>query len=120
MGWTVYKYAAFAQVIIALSIAIVWIGRFDNIVKEFKEYGIPDVVRNVVGATKISLATLLLAGIWYPSLVLVPALIMAFLMLCAQIAHFRARHPWQKYLPSLGLLILSLFVAGVHSGLFSK
>lgn len=115
-----HRYATCAQLIIALSIAIVWIGRFDNIVKEFKEYRLPDVVRNVVGATKISLATLLLVGIWYPSLVLVPALIMAFLMLCAQVAHFRVRHPWQKYLPSLVLLILSLFVAGVHLGMLSQ
>ena len=115
-----YKSAAVAQVIIALSIAIVWIGRFDNIVTEFREYQIPDFVRNLVGGTKISLATLLVAGIWYPSLVLVPALIMAFLMLCAQGAHFKVRHPWHKYLPSLGLLLLSLFVAGVHSGILFK
>ena len=115
-----YKLAICAQVIIAVSIVIVWVGRFDNIVKEFKEYGIPDLVRNAVGATKIALSTLLIVGIWYPSLVMVPALIMAFLMLCAQIAHFRARHSLQKYLPSLGLLLLSLFVAGVHAGIFSK
>ncbi len=115
-----YKYAVSAQVFIAISIVVVWMGRFDNIVKEFKEYGIPDTVRNVVGGTKISLATLLVAGIWYPSLVPVPALIMAFLMLCAQGAHFKVRHPWQKYLPSLALLILSLFVAGVYSGILPK
>lgn len=48
--------------IIALSISIVWIGRLDNIAKEFKEYRIPDVVRTVVGATKISLAHLVARG----------------------------------------------------------
>lgn len=106
-----------AQVIIALSILIVWVFRFDNIVKEFKQYGIPDLMRNMVGATKVATATLLVAGIWYPDLVLVPALIMAFLMFCAQIAHIRAHNPWFKYIPSLFLLALSLFVAGVHSGI---
>lgn len=114
------SYAAAAQIVIALSIAIVWVGRFDNIVKEFRQYGLPDIVRNLVGAAKISLATLLVAGIWYPSLVLVPALAMAFLMLCAQGAHYSVRNPVHKFLPSLGLLLLSLFVAAVHAGILPK
>ena len=42
-----------AQIIIALSIVVVWVFRFDNIVQEFKQYGLPDLVRNMVGATKI-------------------------------------------------------------------
>jgi len=106
--------------VIAVSIAIVWVGRFDNIVKEFNQYGLPDVVRNVVGATKIALATLLVAGIWYPALVAGPALIMAFLMLCAQGAHLRVKNPWHKFVPSLVLLLLSLFVAGMHLGAFTQ
>jgi VIT1/CCC1 family predicted Fe2+/Mn2+ transporter len=106
-----------AQIIIALSIIIVWVFRFDNIIKEFKEYGISDLIRNIVGATKISLSTLLITGIWYPTLVLIPALVMAFLMICAQIAHIRVKNPWFKFLPSFILLILSLFVAAVHSGI---
>ncbi len=104
-----------AQVIIALSVAFVWIIHFPNVVKEFHEYGLSDRVRSLVGETKIALATLLIAGIWYPALVLVPALIMAGLMACAQVAHVRAKHPWQKYVPSLGLLALSLFVAWVYA-----
>lgn len=112
-------YAIYAQVIIAVSIIIVWVFRFDNIVREFKEYGLSDLTRNIVGATKISLATLLVAGIWYPHLVLVPALLMAFLMFCAQLAHLKVHHPLHKYLPSLALLLLSLFVAGVYSGILA-
>lgn len=106
-----------AQIIIALSIAFVWIVRFDNIVKEFKQYGIPDLLRNLVGASKIVLSTLLVAGIWYPNLVFIPALLMAGLMICAQIAHIKVKNPFIKYVPSFILLLLSLFVAAVHSGL---
>ena len=106
-----------AQLIIAVSIVIVWVFRFDNIVLEFKQYGLPDLVRNMVGATKIALATLLVAGIWYPQLVLIPALLMAFLMLCAQLAHVKVRNPFIKYVPSFLLLLLSLFVAAAHAGL---
>ncbi len=100
-----------AQIIVALSIGIVWIFRFDNIVKEFKQYGLSDLVRTLVGSAKIVLATLLVAGIWYSSLVLIPALLMAFLMLTAQYFHFKVKNPWQKHLPSLVLLALCIFIA---------
>lgn len=107
------KLSMLAQVIVALSIVIVWVFRYDNIVKEFKQYGLSDLTRNMVGSTKIALATLLVAGIWYPPLVPVPALIMAFLMLGAQYFHFKANNPWQKRMPSLFLLFICLFIASV-------
>ena len=75
-----------SQIVLALSVAYVWIFRFDNIVVEFKQYGLPDVIRNLVGASKIALATLLITGIWYTDLLLYSALSMAFLMVCAQMA----------------------------------
>ncbi|MBT4904768.1 MAG: hypothetical protein HON57_06265 [Flavobacteriaceae bacterium] len=102
-----------SQIIIAVSILIVWVFRFDNIVIEFKQYGLSDLIRSLVGAAKIAMATLLIAGIWYPTLILVPAGVIAFLMLCALFAHFSVRNPMQKYLPAFSLLCLSLFlVAG--------
>ena len=106
-------YSIIAQIIVALSIIYVWIFRFDNIVTEFKQYGLSDLIRSVIGAAKIALATLLVAGIWYPSLILVPALLMAFLMISAQYFHFKTGNPWQKHIPSLILLILCLFIAAV-------
>ncbi len=108
-----------SQIIIAVSIIIVWVFRFDNIVVEFKQYGLSDLVRNMVGATKIALSTLLIAGIWYPNLAAIPALIMAFLMVCAQVAHFKVKNPWQKHIPSLFLLVLSLFVAAYYFKIFN-
>ena len=111
--------AVIAQLIVAVSIVIVWVFRFDNIVKEFKQYGLSELTRTMVGSTKIALSTLLVAGIWYPSLVLIPALAMAFLMLCAQYFHFKVKNPWQKRMPSLFLLMLCLFVAAVSVNLIS-
>jgi fatty acid desaturase len=109
--------ALFAQAIVALSIVIVWVFRFDNIIKEFKQYGLSDLTRTMVGSAKISLATLLVAGIWYPSLVLIPALLMAFLMISAQYFHFKVKNPLQKRMPSLLLLLLCLFIAAVSLNL---
>ena len=102
-----------AQLIIAISIVVVWVFRYDNIVKEFNQYGLSDLARTIVGSTKIALATLLIAGIWYPSLVLIPSLLMALLMLSAQYFHYKVNNPWQKRMPSLFLLILCLFIAAV-------
>lgn len=104
-------YSTIAQLVIAASVGYVWIFRFDNIVKEFKQYELSDLTRTIVGASKIVLATLLVTGIWFPILVLIPALLMAFLMLCAQYFHFKVKNPWSKHLPSLLLLAASLFVA---------
>jgi len=108
-----------AQIVLALSVAYVWIFRFDNIVLEFKQYGLPDLIRNIVGASKIALATLLIAGIWYPGLVLYSALSMAFLMICAQLAHLKVKNPISKHIPSFILLLISLFIAGVQAGIIT-
>jgi hypothetical protein len=35
-----------AQPIVAISVVIVWVFRFDNIVKEFKQYGLSDLTRD--------------------------------------------------------------------------
>jgi len=108
-----------SQIVLAGSVAFVWIFRFDNIVKEFKQFGLPDLIRNMVGASKIAISTLLIAGIWYTVPVLYSALAMAFLMICAQIAHFKVKNPLTKHLPSLVLLILSLFIAGFYADLIN-
>jgi len=101
---------AIVQVVIAVSVIFVWVARLPNVEKEFREYALSDVVRNLVGATKISAAALLLAGLWYPGLVFPAALVMTFFMVCAQFFHFKVRHPAIKYVPSLVLLLLSLYL----------
>lgn len=102
-----------AQLVISMSIVIVWVFRFDNIVHEFKQYGLSDLTRSLVGSSKLILATLLVVGIWYPVLVLIPALLMAFLMISAQYFHYKVQNPIQKRLPALFLLVLCLFVAAI-------
>ena len=111
------KIAMYSQIVIAISVINVWVFRFDNIVKEFKQYGLSDTIRNIVGAIKISLSTLLVVGIFYKDVILVSSLSMAFLMICAQIAHIKARNPLMKYVPSFILLLLSLLIAGVNYGI---
>ena len=105
------------QIIVAFSVAYVWIFRFHNVILEFKQFGLSDVTRSAVGATKIALATLLIAGIWYPALVLVPSLLMGLMMVAAQFFHFKIRNPLVKHLPSLILLLLCVFIALASSNI---
>jgi len=100
-----------AQLTVAISVAYVWIFRYHNVLKEFKQFGLSDLTRNFIGATKISLATLLVVGIWHPSLVLIPSILMGLLMISAQYFHFKISNPFIKHLPSLILLVLSAFIA---------
>mgnify|MGYP006141045655 FL=1 len=99
------------QIIIAISVVYVWTFRFHNVLKEFEQFGLSDLTRNIVGATKISLATLLIVGIWYSSLVLIPSILMGLLMIGAQYFHFKISNSFIKHLPSLILLALSTFIA---------
>lgn len=99
-----------SQIIVAISVVYVWTFRFQNVLKEFEQFGLSDITRNIVGATKISLATLLIVGIWYSSLVLIPSILMGLLMIGAQYFHLKISNPFIKRLPSLILLVLSAFI----------
>jgi len=103
--------SSLAQMILALSVAYVWIFRYDNVVKEFRQFGLNDLTRNFVGASKIALATLLVVGIWYPSLVQIPSVLMGLFMISAQYFHFKIKNQLIKHLPSLILLILCAVIA---------
>ena len=100
-----------AQVTVAISVAFVWTFRFHNVLAEFELFGLNDLTRNLVGVSKIALATLLLAGIWYPSLVMVSSLLMGCFMIAAQGFHFKIRNTFIKHLPSFILLLLCVFIA---------
>jgi hypothetical protein len=105
------NFVKLAQIAVALSVAFVWIFRFHNVVKEFNQFGLSEITRSFVGAAKISLATLLVVGIWYPSLVFISSVLMGLFMIAAQYFHFKANNPFIKRLPSLILLILCAFIA---------
>lgn len=116
------------QIVIAAGIVNVWILRHDkatawrpdgakNMKEEFRRYGLPDWMRVVVGTAKLSLAAMLVAGIWYPPLAAAAGIGMAILMLGAVASHIKISDPIKKAVPSLALLALSLFV-GYANGAF--
>ena len=99
------------QVVVAVSVLFVWVFREAHIVSEFQSFGLSDLTRSAVGAFKIALATLLLAGLWFPVLVFASAVLMGLMMVAAQFFHAKTGSPWVKRLPSLGLLALCVLLA---------
>jgi len=47
-----------SQLIVSISVLFVWVFRFHNVEKEFKQFGLSVTIRSAVGASKIALATL--------------------------------------------------------------
>jgi uncharacterized membrane protein YphA (DoxX/SURF4 family) len=102
------------QSLVAASIFFVWTVRYQNIVQEFKHYGLPDWLRDLVGILKITLALLLLVGIERPLFAVAGGFGIAALMGCAFFTHLRVKNPGSKMLPSLTLLVLSLIIAIIN------
>ena len=107
------------QIIVSVSVFIVWTFRYDNVEMEFKEFGYSNLLRNIVGALKISSSTLLIAGIWYTDLIIFGSISMSFFMLCAQISHFKVKNAVIKFLPSLIFLLMSLYITASNCGYIS-
>ncbi len=89
--------------------------RYGNIVTGFQQYGLSDMMRNTVGASKITLAAILALGVWREVPVVNASLAMAFLMVCPQAFHVKVKNPFIKFVPAA--LLLSLFIAAFNSGM---
>lgn len=110
------------QIIIALGIFNVWLLRYGketnwrggtakNMKEEFATYGLPVWFMIIIGFLKVSLATLLLVGLWVPVFTKPAASILALLMFGAVSMHIKVKDPLQKSLPALMMFLLAVLVA---------
>ena len=111
------KISIISQLVVGVSVFVIWTFRKDNIDNEFKLFKLSNLSKNIVGSVKISLATMLILGIWYSEIIFISSLCMASFMLSAQYFHFKANNPLHKYIPSLLFLILSILIAAISIGL---
>lgn len=109
------------QVLVALGLLSVWIlrarsatayrgGEARSLREEFSAYGLSDTAFYIVGGLKISAAILLLAGIWYPQVVLPAAAVVAVLMLGALAMHLKVKDPLVRSVPALLMLGMSVAI----------
>lgn len=110
-----------AQVTIALGLLNVWLvrrgrstawrgGDARDMTQEFATYGLPPWFMRLVGALKISLALLLLVGLWVPAVTRPAAIGVAILMVGALAMHVKVGDPARKALPALSVLALAVLV----------
>ena len=109
------------QLAIGLGILNVWLLRFNqrtpyrggnatNLKDEFKVYGFPSGVVYVVGFIKVAAAIALIAGVFYPALVLPAAGILTVFMIVALLMHLRVKDPFVKSIPAASILVMTLLV----------
>jgi len=110
------------QLIIALGIYNVWLvranratpyrgGAAKSMAEEFAVYGLPTWFMKVVMVLKLTCATLLVLGLWFPQLVELGAFGMVVLMTGAVLMHMKVKDDLKKTLPAATMLVLSLIVA---------
>ena len=102
------------QAFVAASIFFVWVVRYANLVQEFKQYGLPDWLRDLVGVLKMTFSLLLLIGIERGPFAVVGGIGIAILMGAAFVVHLRVKNPLFEMLPCLTLLVLSIIIAWIN------
>jgi hypothetical protein len=109
------------QVIVGLGLLNVWLvrarsstgyrgGAAGSLKEEFAVYGLPDWTFYLVGGLKVVAGVLLIAGIWFPGLVRLPAVVVAVLMVGALAMHAKVKDPLTKSLPALAVLLMSVAI----------
>ncbi|NBO63660.1 MAG: DoxX family membrane protein [Acidobacteria bacterium] len=108
-----------SQLVVALGLLNVWLlrtgkqtswrgGDAKSMREEFLAYGLPVWFMWVVGTLKVSLAILLIVGLWKNYLTQPAAIGIAVLMLGAIAMHFKVGDPLKKSLPAISVLLLTL------------
>ncbi len=95
--------AALLQTFVAMSVFYVWVVRYPAVLADFKDFDLPDTVRDLVGAAKLTAAFLLLGIGPIDGLEVYGAGAIAFFMAVAVVMHLRVKNPLVKMLPSMGL-----------------
>jgi uncharacterized membrane protein YphA (DoxX/SURF4 family) len=102
------------QSFVAASVFFVWVVRYTNIVQEFKQYGYPDWLRDLVGILKVTFALMLLIGIERERFAVIGGIGIALLMAAALATHVRVKNPPFKMFPSLALLVCAAAIAWMN------
>ena len=84
-------------------------GNASNLYEEFEVYGLSDYFL-IIGIIKVSLAVLLLVGVFYKKLTLFSASGIAIMMLVAAYFHFSVGDELIKALPSSAMLLSCIII----------
>ncbi len=120
-----------AQTASALWLLNVWFNRFNkdtgyrggdatNMREEFEEYGLSERTMYVVGATKVSLAIMMLIGLFVPKIARPASIGLATMMLGAIGMHVKVKDPLKRSIPAIsvftGAAVAAILNGGNHDG----
>ena len=108
MSFTLTNIIEVLKILSGIAIFFVWVVRYDNIKREFKEYKLPTWLRDTVGILKISFAAML--QFTNIELVRIGALGITILMLGAIFTHIRLKSNFRKYIASVLMLTISSLI----------
>ena len=99
---------------ISSAIFYVWVVKYQNIVKEFKEFQLPDWLRDIVGVFKLTFALMIIST--NNKIALIGSLGIAILMVAALLTHLKVKNPFYKMIPSMSLMVISslIFLNGLE------
>ena len=100
--------ATLLQTFVAMSVIYVWVVRYPAVLADFTTFGLPDWLRDLTGAAKLTGAVLLL-GVG-DNLEAIGAGIIAAFMAAALVMHLKVKNPLAKMMPSIGLGVGALLV----------
>ena len=96
------------KIIVTVAIFFVWFVRYENIKKEFNEYGYPNWFRDLVGILKISFTVMLHSNI--KEVVVIGSSGILILMLGAVLTHIKVESDFRKYIASVTMLTISILI----------
>ena len=103
------------KIVVGASIFFVWVVRYQNIVEEFKQYKLPEWLRDIVGIFKIAFAIMLQTSSAH--LVMLGSAGIGTLMVAALITHIRVNTPYFKRIPAISLLLICVILFVVEYSL---
>lgn len=96
------------KILVFSSVLFVWVVRYSNIVEEFKVFGYPAWLRDLVGILKISFVVMLMNE--GSQFIKIGSSGIIVLMLCALVTHVKMKNSIAKMLPSLSLLTICALI----------
>ena len=96
------------KIVTGVAIFFVWVVRYNNIKKEFVQYGLAPWVRDLIGILKISFVALLqFPDVEYTRM---GSLGITILMIGAVLTHVKMKSDFRMYIPSVAMLGISLII----------
>jgi len=96
------------KIVVVAAVFFVWVVRYENIRREFKDYNLPNWFRDLVGILKISFALMLHSN--NSDVIIIGSLGITILMLGAVGVHIKMKNTFRNYIASVSMISICSFI----------